>query len=69
MALFSRGAFVLSIALAGARVLARGVSQRGPGAQGTAAALVTSDHTRPSIPYGVASGDVTSDAAIIWSSG
>ena len=44
-----------------------GVSQRGPGAQGTAPALVTSDSARPSIPYGVASGDVTSDAAIIWS--
>src|SRR2546427_12354735 len=67
MALVSRRAFVSSIALAGASVLARGVTQRGPGAQGTAPALVTSDHTRPSIPYGVASGDVTSDAAIIWS--
>jgi len=28
---------------------------------------VTPDSLRPSIPYGVASGDVTSDAAIIWS--
>ena len=64
MALISRRAFVSSIVLAGASVLARGVSQRGPGAQGTAPALVTSDHTRPSIPYGVASGDVTSDAAL-----
>jgi len=26
-----------------------------------------SDRARPSIPHGVASGDVTSDAAIIWS--
>src|SRR5215475_8103337 len=67
MALISRRALLSSVALAGASVLARGLSQRGPWAQGTAPALVTSDSTRPSIPYGVASGDVTSDAAIIWS--
>src|SRR5262245_28882339 len=67
MALISRRALLSSVALAGASVLARGASQRGPWAQGTAPALVTSDSARPSIPYGVASGDVTSDAAIIWS--
>jgi alkaline phosphatase D len=67
MALISRRALLSSVALAGASVLAQGASQRGPWAQGTAPALVTSDSTRPSIPYGVASGDVTSDAAIIWS--
>ena len=67
MALISRRALLSSVVLAGASVLARSVSQRGPWAQGTAPALVTSDSARPSIPYGVASGDVTSDAAIIWS--
>ena len=67
MALISRRAFVLSVTLARVSVLARGVGQRGPWAQGTAPALVTSDSLRPSIPYGVASGDMTSDAAIIWS--
>jgi len=67
MARISRRAFLSSVALAGASVLARGVSQRGPGAQGTTPALVTSDNTRPSIPYGIASGDVTNDTAIIWS--
>ena len=67
MALISRRAFVSSVALAGVSVLVRGVGQRGPWAQGTAPALVTSDSVRPSIPYGVASGDMTSDAAIIWS--
>src|SRR5437867_4266930 len=40
MALISRRAFLSSVALAGASVLARGVSQRGPWAQGTAPALV-----------------------------
>ncbi len=36
-------------------------------AQGTAPAVVTSDRMRPAIPYGVQSGDVTSDRAIVWS--
>ncbi len=67
MAIMSRRAFLSSVALAGASVLAGGVSRRGPWAQGTAPALVTADSARPSIPYGVASGDVTSDAATIWS--
>ena len=67
MALISRRALLSSVVLAGASVLAKAVSQRDPWAQGTAPAVVTSDSARPSIPYGVASGDVTSDAAIIWS--
>jgi alkaline phosphatase D len=32
-----------------------------------APAIITSDKLRPTIPYGVQSGDVTSDRAIIWS--
>ena len=36
-------------------------------AQGSAPAVVTPDAKRPAIPYGVASGDVTSHTAIIWS--
>ena len=36
-------------------------------AQGTAPAVVTSERMRPAIPYGVQSGDVTSDRAIVWS--
>jgi alkaline phosphatase D len=67
MALISRRAFLSSVVLAGASVLARGIGQHGPWAQGTAPALVTSDSARPSIPYGVASGDVSSETAIIWS--
>jgi hypothetical protein len=43
MALISRRALLSSVALAGASVLAQGASQRGPWAQGTAPALVTSD--------------------------
>src|SRR4051812_41539889 len=67
MAIMSRRVFLSSVALAGASVLTGGISRCGPLAQGTAPALVTADSTRPSIPYGVASGDVTNDAATIWS--
>src|SRR5438128_8018809 len=36
-------------------------------AQTTAPAVVTSDKMRPAVPYGVQSGDVMSDRAIVWS--
>src|SRR5262244_4042128 len=36
-------------------------------AQGQAPAVVPSDLRRPVLPYGVQSGDVTSDRAIVWS--
>lgn len=67
MALIRRRAFLSSVALVSANVLARGSSQPGLWAQGTAPALITSDRARSSLPYSVASGDVTSDTAIIWS--
>lgn len=35
-------------------------------AQGQAPAVVTPDKARPVLPYGAASGDITSDAAIVW---
>src|SRR5499433_664378 len=36
-------------------------------AQGQAPAVVPSDRMRPAVPYGVQSGDVTGDRAIVWS--
>src|SRR5262250_72445 len=36
-------------------------------AQGQAPAVVPSDLVRPALPYGVQSGDVTGDRAIVWS--
>lgn len=67
MALMSRRMFLASTVLASASLLPGVVRQRSAFAQGTAPALVTSDSARPAIPYGVASGDVTSNAAIVWS--
>ncbi|MEQ9482034.1 PhoD-like phosphatase N-terminal domain-containing protein [Coleofasciculus sp. F4-SAH-05] len=36
-------------------------------AQSTAPGMITSDKIRPQTPYGVASGDVSRDQAVIWS--
>ena len=51
-------------AVAGVYSLHRG---RAASAQGTAPAVVTPDRLRPQMPYGVQSGDVTGDRAIVWS--
>ena len=67
MALMSRRTFLASTALVGVSCLAGVVRQRSAFAQGTAPALVTSDSARPTIPYGVASGEVTSHTAMVWS--
>jgi len=61
----SRRAFLTMLTMAGTHALTQPMFNAW--AQGTAPALVTPDTMRPTIPYGVASGDVTSHAAIIWS--
>jgi alkaline phosphatase D len=66
-ALLSRRTFLSWLALAGAGPLAASWSMHRVFAQGSAPAIVTPDARRPAIPHGVASGDVTSNAAIIWS--
>jgi alkaline phosphatase D len=66
-ALVSRRAFLSLLAIAGAGPLATNWPMHQAFAQGGAPALVTPDAKCPAIPYGVASGDATSNAAIIWS--
>src|SRR5215471_16492618 len=63
----SRRTFLASTALAGASFHTGVGHQWSALAQGTAPALITSEGVRPSIPYGVASGDITSQTAMIWS--
>ena len=64
MALLNRRA-VLCAAITGASALVSVTKSRRVFAQ--APAVVTPDSLRPSIPYGVASGDVTQHAVMIWS--
>jgi phosphodiesterase/alkaline phosphatase D-like protein len=66
-ALVSCRAFLSVLALAGGGSIGTSWPLHRVFAQGSAPAVVTSDVQRPAIPYGVASGDVTSTAAIIWS--
>jgi alkaline phosphatase D len=56
-----------ALALTGASALVQAGSLRGILAQGQAPAAVTTEKMRPAMPYGVASGDITSEAAILWS--
>ncbi len=52
----------------GAGGLLVGPPRRRPAwAQGAAPAVITPDRSRPGIPYGVQSGDVTDGRAIVWS--
>jgi alkaline phosphatase D len=66
-AFVSRRAFLSRLTIAAAGTLAASAQMHRLLAQGAAPALITSEATRPAIPYGVASGDVTRHAAIIWS--
>jgi alkaline phosphatase D len=66
-ALVNRRAFLSLLAIAGGGSMAISWPMHRVFAQGSAPAVVTPDVKRPAIPYGVASGDVTSNAAIIWS--
>lgn len=62
----SRRGFLAACTMAGAHALIQPMPNAW--AQGNKApALVTPDQLRPSVPYGVASGDVTHHSAIIWS--
>ncbi len=62
----SRRSF-LSCTLVGASALLSTFRAQNLFAQGAAPAVVTAEHLRPAIPYGVASGDVTAQRAIVWS--
>jgi alkaline phosphatase D len=64
-ALVSRRAFLSLLAIAGGGSMAASWPLHRIFAQGRAPAVVTPDVNRPAIPYGVASGDVTGNAAIV----
>ena len=61
----SRRRFLLSSAIATSRIIATNLFPKNTLAQ--APGIVTSDKMRPKIPYGVASGDVNANSAVIWS--
>ena len=63
----SRRHFLLGSAIAGSGIVVANLRSKSGLAQSSAPAIITSDRMRPSIPYGVASGDITGNSAVIWS--
>jgi alkaline phosphatase D len=63
----TRRRFLLRCTLTGGGIIATDLLSKSGLAQVGAPAIVTSDNGRPNIPYGVASGDITSNSAIVWS--
>ncbi|MCP2730646.1 alkaline phosphatase D family protein [Limnofasciculus baicalensis] len=63
----SRRRFLLNSAIATGSIITTNLISKSGLAQRSAPGIITSDKMRPQIPYGVASGDITGDKAIIWS--
>ena len=62
-----RRRFLAQSARAAGGLAAASLVRRPVWAQGAAPAVVTPDRLRPAVPYGVQSGDVNGDRAIVWS--
>ncbi|MFE1747003.1 hypothetical protein [Coleofasciculus sp. H7-2] len=63
----NRRRFLLGCALSGGGIVAADLLSKSGKAQVSAPAIVISDQMRPQIPFGVASGDITGNSAVVWS--
>ena len=63
----TRRHFLLRSVLTGGSLIAADVFSKVGLAQVKAPGIITSDKMRPTIPYGVASGDITNGSVMIWS--
>ena len=63
----NRRRFLQQSALAVGSLATASLGGRQAWAQSTSPGVVTSDRMRPAVPYGVQSGDVSGDRAIVWS--
>jgi alkaline phosphatase D len=61
----NRRQFLLNAAMTSGSVIATNLLSKSSSAQ--APGIITSEKMRPAIPYGVASGDINGNSAIIWS--
>jgi len=64
--MLNRREFLLRSAVTAGGIIVTNVVSKSP-VFGQAPAIITSDKMRPSIPYGVASGDISNDGIVIWS--
>ena len=62
----TRRSLLRGVGLAGAGLATGGVLPARVLAQAGAPAVITSERMRPRLPYGVQSGDLAGDRAIIW---
>ncbi|AUT00604.1 alkaline phosphatase [Nostoc sp. CENA543] len=62
----NRRRFLLNSAVTAGGIITTNVLSKSP-VFGQAPAIITSDKMRPTIPYGVATGDITSNNVVIWS--
>lgn len=62
----NRRQFLLRSAITAGGIISTNLVAKSP-VFGKAPAIIISDKMRPSIPYGVASGDVSNDSIVIWS--
>jgi alkaline phosphatase D len=63
----TRRRFLVTSALTSGGLISANLVSKSGLAQSAAPGIVTSEKMRPQIPYGVASGDVSRDQAVIWS--
>ncbi|MDZ8053220.1 MAG: alkaline phosphatase D family protein [Aulosira sp. ZfuVER01] len=63
---FNRRQFLLSSALTSSSIIASNLLSKSR-VFAQAPAIITSEKMRPSIPYGIACGDISNDSALIWS--
>lgn len=63
----SRRRFLINSAIATGSIITTNLLPKRGLAQNSTPGIITSDKMRPQIPYGVASGDITGDRAVIWS--
>ena len=65
--LLTRRSLLQNSAIAGTGLAAASVIPSRGFAQSAATGIITSDSARPTLPYGVQTGDLTGDRAVIWS--
>ena len=64
--ILTRRSLLQNSAIAGVGIAASSVIPTRGFAQGAATGIITSDSTRPTLPYGVQTGDLSGDRAILW---
>lgn len=63
----TRCRFLIHPAMTGSDLIAADLFSKSGLAQVLAPVIITSERMRPTIPYGIVTGDITGGSAIVWS--